>query len=326
MTPPSPFGGDGAGTVSVSASVGAEGSNLVDYSYIVPDSPRIDFLSETCGVSTFRIDAYNADGTIAAGEPIILSAGYKAFGGGGISRITVHAGDTVKILGTGPIEAMDANNHALTTIVNIPEYPDLCGLGIGLPGGLGSRFGPNIYKPVPGCIKCGPGGIDVSIWQTPGDPNSGNYFIIQGKEALAEAKTLSVTGLQASELKALIAASPIVFAKGLVTGDRIEFTGAAVRIAAGRAEAVTSRPEASKAVLRSGEAAARKFKSQAALSFAIPAGAHNTANYRILRLVQTKGGSAWVEVAAGGLEEGGSVKLRIGESGIYALGVVRGRN
>lgn len=319
VTPPSPFGGDGAGNVSVSASVGAQGSNQVAYSYIVPDSPRIDFISETCGVSTFRIDAYNADGSIDSGEQIILTAAYKAFGDGGYYRITLHAGQTLQISGTGPITATDANNHALTTTVNIPEYPDLCGLGIGVPGGLGSRFGPNIYKPVPGCTKCGPGGIDVSIWQAPGDPNSGDFFMVQGKAVQVEAKSISVAGLPAAELKALISANPIVFAQGVVAGDRIEFTGPAMRIAVGRSEAAE----------RSGKAAAsQKFKSEAALSFAIPAGVQGRGNYKILHLVQSKGGAAWAEVPVGGVEEGGSVKAKIAESGVYALGVVvrGGRN
>lgn len=313
VTPPSPFGGDGAGTVIVSASVGSLGSNPVTYSYIVPDSPRIDFVSETCGVSTFRIDAYNADGTIDSSEEIILTASYKAFGDGNYYRITLHAGQTLQIGGTGPITATDANNHSLRTTVNIPLYPDLCGLGIGVPGGMGSKFGPNIYKPVPGCIQCGPGGLDISIWQTPGELNSGNFFALQGKEAIPEAKAISVAGLPEAELQSLVSASSIVFARGLVTGDRMEFTGAAIRI-----EPIAASRKA---------AAPQKFKSVAELSFAIPADPSIAANYRILHLVQTNGAAAWAEVSVKGMKQGnGSVKVRVGEAGIYALGlVVKGR-
>jgi hypothetical protein len=300
QTPSSPLPSPAVGVVAVGATVNGEGGSGLQYRYIRPGVPDLQFIGSvglggraySCNTGAITVNVYAADGTPQT-VPVSLSAGYAALwsppislplGGHFVRSETVTSGSTVTIQGGGPITAVNPQLPGSQVSESFPVLTFAqCAYITSFWGqiGHGVFLNPGVFQPInPACAgDCGGGGITTVYWpDTKNALVAKNFVAIQGTDAAALMKSYRVDGVSEQTERSLIAANPFVMAERK-SGNRAEFMGPAIQIE--RVEQVRGSPNSS-------------ISGICRISLSMPAGASPKDTYTIVHLRPVGKRQAWI--------------------------------
>ena len=321
-TPASTLGtlGGGTGRVPVGVTVNTIGAFGLQYDYIQPSVPVMEFLggadaggeSHTCNVGRIKVSLFNADGSLQT-ESIALSASYPAFLIGFIPKghsgrstsATIASGSQVTIFGGGPITAVNPNNPTNSVSESFPVWPqDLCDLVTAANVKIGQIVAGKalvLHEFNPACSgDCGPAGIKTVFWGDAEDlSNARNLVWIQSADAAAITGAYQVEGVSEDAQQKLVADNPFVVTQSRLKGVA-SFAGPMIEIR--KRDVIES---------------VSPISDTCHISFAVtdPSG-----TYSIVHLRSVGGRKAWIEEKTTAISRHGTVVTTAAESsGIYAL-------
>lgn len=125
VTPKSPLGGDGDGTVDVTATVNGLPSLSVAYQYILPGKPYISYKSTNCKTHYIVVTVYD-DNAKPVNAPIKLTANYQAYfvNGSWTTNTNTTTGVWVQVDKGGPFTATNTNKN-LSSTATFPFLPEV---------------------------------------------------------------------------------------------------------------------------------------------------------------------------------------------------------
>jgi hypothetical protein len=123
VTPHSPLGGDGDGTVDVTVTVNSLPSLSVPYEYVLPGKPYISFKSMSCKMHYIVVTVYD-DNAKPVVVPIKLTASYPAYfdKGSWVASMTTTSGVWVQVDKGGPFTATNTNK-GFSSSASFPVLP-----------------------------------------------------------------------------------------------------------------------------------------------------------------------------------------------------------
>jgi hypothetical protein len=315
-TPPAmPVGSTDEVSVTANVSGIAGYGGPLEYQYLSPEVPFLEFLgglngeiSNVCNAGRVRVSLFEADGTLESGS-INLSANYKAFQAGPVVRrssVTVNSGSTVVVYDAGPITAINPNVPSAPVTQTFPIMSaSLCKALSTFQARLSQLAArvPALHSVVAPCSgDCEPIKNTV-IWidseKTPG----GNMVSVQGKNADTIAERYRIDSVSIESMRRLIAANPFaIFAK---EGSSAEFLGPAVQIE--RAKINSRKTD-------------ERFNDTCRISFTVPAFSSLSGTYTIMHLRSVGGRQAWIADNPASTDHNGRTITTVANSvGTYAL-------
>jgi hypothetical protein len=284
-----------AGVVDVVALVDGVASIALSYRYIVPYQPVFTYYPKACGMPQLTVDAYQPDGTEAS-EQVTLTAGYAALqpptGGALVSTLTVAAGATVGLSGSGPVTATPSLNSASAISESFtPGTPphDCMPLYTVVEREL-PQSGPIDGRPiVPTPARQG----DAVVWQN----GVGDRVVIVDRAAAAISRAVVVREVALGELRDAIRHRPYAFAHESRGLAHVRFVGDALAIESHAKPGATKAPQ---------------------VSFVLP-GPNTDSRYVVLRRATDV--DSWTEEPSSPAEVDGRIWLRAGVTGdgLFAL-------
>lgn len=320
QVPPSPLPGDGSGISLVSAIVNKIESATVDYLYVVPGKPVLNFMPQLCGGGQLTPNVYGADGS-AVQVPVSLSASYNAFqqgSGSAVQTVTVTSGQAVTLLGAGPVTATNTQtSQSVTQGLQVPQvnpctagnllWPNLQGVVLLNPGVWINHIGP-------GCGDCPPDLSHNVVW-TPTTEAIGAAAIVSiaGSRTRRIVNSFEVRSVGGEEFASYFATGTLAVVQASSTvetalardiSSQLRFSGPAVALGLRRHWCHKS----------------KHTNEVFTISFRLPQDASQAQDYRILHLVQIGGTPTWIEETPTKVSgHQGSVSITTKELGVYAL-------
>lgn len=315
-TPPASNGA--VGPVTVTAGANGVFATGLQYTYILPGVPFMQFLgglnngnnSYACNFGQIQVSAFNADGTLQS-VPIALSASYPAFQlfpGRMVSSETVPSGSIVVVYGGGPVTAVNPQLSSNPTTQTFPILSQVqCAIIAGFPGSIdhiATWPSPIFHTFNPACTgDCGPGGIQTVFWgDSDNFANIRNFVAIQGNDPTAIASTYQVQSISIDAQRTLVSANPFVMFSPK-EGNIASFLGPALQISKFEdTQKFSSIPESCQ------------------ISFSLPKTYSSSETYAIVHLVPIGGTLGWQKDHPTSIDRRqGVVKTQADSTGTYAL-------
>ena len=213
VTPQSPLPGDGTGTAFIASTVNGVESFALEYLYVVPGKPVLNYdpphfnpLNFQCTSPALTVNAYTANGQ-SESIPINLSAPYPAFpsGSGTTNTATITSGQTITMVGTGPITAANAQSPSLTLTEQFPYVllpPPQCSQRT-FP--VQSSAGTFVAHAVSSCASCSPEfKANTTVWSLSDNPAQVGLYVgiqAQGMENPADEFDVQSEPVPQAEIK-----------------------------------------------------------------------------------------------------------------------------
>jgi len=318
--PPSPLRGDGSGSVYVSATVNKVQSATLEYLYVVPGKPVLDFTPKLCGGGYIIPNVYGSDGSPTQ-IPVMLNASYYAFlptGGTAAQSVTVPSGQAVSFSGAGPVTATNTlTSQSVMQSFPVPQinpctagnllWPKLQGVVLWNPGLWIHHLGP-------GCGDC-PANISHSVvWMAESNTiGAGGFVSIAGSNPTQILSNFGVRTVGGQEFMSYFTQGTLAVIQGpnnlTVPSARaispgLQFLGPAIALD-----------------LRNYRGHKAKHINEIfTVIFRLPKDASRPQDYRILHLVRDGSTPTWREdIPTKVAGHDGSVAIVTKELGIYAL-------
>lgn len=326
VTPHSPLGGDGDGTVDVIATVNGLDSQGVPYQYILPGKPYISFKSTGCKTHYIVVTVYD-DNAKPVSVPIQLTAGYAAYFSNGqwVASMNTTSGVSVQVDKGGPFTATNLNNKKSTT-ASFPVLPEgICDnvkLVTKVDWHIFEKPGEWIQHEVsqinPGA-KAGTGGKKVVIWTRGANVKDATTTVLD-PAGTPGGGGLRVSTVGAERLRGALRGGIFLSGGGMKTESAPGEPAGSVR------EVQFAGPAISISRAGQSEDAVAPLGRELRLTFGLPQGYSNPHAFHIVHLTMLDGQATWVEDGKSQTFPYNSGLSRIvDQSGIYVLLEVVGR-